>query len=216
MLNTYNSHRLPVSSGRLLSLGCSTVSAMRWEALFDDLEAQLEVEAAAELRAEVAERSRAEVAQVQLADRVRAHTGAELTLRLRDGQLLRGRCRDVAVEWLVLDDGTSATGTAQVLVPLAAVTTVGGLSRAVAPAPGAVLRRLGLPHALRALARNRAPVCVHVDGGTVTGTIDRVGADHVDVAEHPVGEPRRAEAVRGVAAVRLAALTAVRSAVAEG
>lgn len=189
---------------------------MRWEALFDDLEAQLQVQAAAEQRAEVAERSRAEVAQVQLADRIRAHTGVELTLRLRDGQRLRGRCRDVAVEWLVLDDGAAAAGTAQVLVPLAAVTAVGGLSRAVAPAPGAVLRRLGLPHALRALARDRAPVRLHLDGGTVTGTIDRVGADHVDVAEHPVGEPRRAQAVRGVVTVRLAALTAVRSAGAQG
>jgi hypothetical protein len=181
---------------------------VRWDRLFDDLEAQLASEAAADLRSEVAERSRAEVGSLHLADRLRAHVGHAVDLRLRDGSPLRGTCRDVAVEWLVLTDGPAM----QALVPLSAVVWVSGLTRAVDAVPGVVLRRLGLPHALRALARDRATVRLRLDGGEVTGTIDRVGADHVDLAEHPVGEARRPAAVRRVLSVRTGALLAVSSA----
>ncbi len=181
---------------------------MRWDALFDDLEAQLDREQAAEHWAEVAERSRAEFGRIALADRLRAHVGQQLTLRLRNGDQVSGAVDDVAAEWLALTQRA-----AQVLVPIEAVSSVGGLSRAVSPEPGVVLRRLGLRHALRALARDRAPVRLTLAGGAVTGTIDRVGADHIDVAEHPVGEARRPGAVRQVVTIRLAALLAVRSTV---
>lgn len=180
---------------------------MRWDALFDDLEAQLDRQAAAELWSEVAERSRAEVARLHLSDRLRAHEGQVLGLRLRDGSVLRGVCRDVGVEWLVLADGPR-----QSLVPTEATTVVQGLTRAAASEPGVVVRRLGLPHALRAVARGRVPVTIRFDGGQVSGTIDRVAADHLDVAEHPLDEPRRGSAVRQVLSVRLQTLLVVHSA----
>jgi hypothetical protein len=50
-----------------------------------------------------------------------------------------------------------------------------------------------------------------VDGGAVTGTVDRVGADFVEVAEHGPGEPRRQREVSGVRAVAFAAIAVVRS-----
>jgi hypothetical protein len=72
--------------------------------------------------------------------------------------------------------------------------------------------RLGLPYALRGVARDRAPVTMLLREGTsVTGTIDRVGADFVDLAEHAPGEPRRAAAIRGARTLPLAALAFVRS-----
>ena len=46
--------------------------------------------------------------------------------------------------------------------------------------------------------------------GEVHGTIDRVGRDHVDLAVHDRGEPRREGAVREVRIVPLAALLLVR------
>lgn len=177
---------------------------MRWDALFDDLEAQLDRQAASELWSEVAERSRAEVARLMLSDRLRAHEGQTVALRLRDGTLVEGVCRDVGVEWVVLVDGPR-----HALVPTAAATVVMGLTRAAAPEPGMVVRRLGLPHALRAVTRGRSPVSVRFDGGQVSGTIDRVAADHFDVAEHPLDEPRRMAAVRQVVSVRTASLLVV-------
>jgi hypothetical protein len=60
------------------------------------------------------------------------------------------------------------------------------------------------------MARDRSAVSVITDDGAgLTGTIDRVGADFVEVAEHPLGEPRRAGAVRAVHTVALDAVAVV-------
>jgi hypothetical protein len=195
-----------------------TVTGVRWDALFADLEAQLDAAVAA--GDDVAGLVRAEVARTDLADRLRAHAGAAVVLRLTDGQWLRGAVLEAAPQWLLLAEGATgepgghplggSTGR-QVLVPLTALERVGGLSRAVAPPPGAVERRLGLGAALRALSRDRVPVGLLLAGGALSGTIDRVGADHLDLAVHPAGEARRAAAVTEVAVVPFAALLGVRS-----
>jgi hypothetical protein len=115
----------------------------------------------------------------------------------------------VGSQWLLLDEQPGA----EVVVPLGALVSVSGLVRASAApgSEGAVVRRLGLAHALRAIARDRSTVALTtIDGGQVTGTLDRVGADFVEVAEHALGEARRAGDVRGVRAVPHAAIGLVR------
>jgi uncharacterized protein YqgV (UPF0045/DUF77 family) len=181
---------------------------VRWENLFADLEAQLAEADAGTEAGEVAERTRVEQGRWTLADRLRAVPGASLRVVLTDGTRLGGRCVEAAPEWVVL----AVEPTGRVLVPIAALATVEGLTRTVAPPAGTVERRLGLRHALRVLARERVPVRVHTAGTVVEGTIDRVAADHLDVAEHPGGEARRAGAVRAVVTVPLTAVLAVRSA----
>jgi hypothetical protein len=96
------------------------------------------------------------------------------------------------------------------------VLAVSGLGRRTAApaAPGAVAGRLDLRRAVRGLARDRAQVqAVLVDSAVVTGTIDRVGADFCELAEHPLDQARRGSAVQGVTAVALSALAVVRTAV---
>ena len=57
-----------------------------------------------------------------------------------------------------------------------------------------------------------APVQVVLDdGGSLTGTLDRVGVDHVELAVHPTDVPRRSESVREVRAVVLDAVAVVRT-----
>jgi hypothetical protein len=65
------------------------------------------------------------------------------------------------------------------------------------PTPGPTVRRYQFALALRELARRREPVRVQlVDGSAVGGTIEAVGSDYLEVAEHDPGEARRRTAVR--------------------
>ena len=183
---------------------------MRWQGLFDDLEAQFEAAEAAELAGEVAERTRRETALLRLWDRLQPAVGSALTVQVPGAGPLRGRLLDCGVDWLLMEEG----GGRELLVPLAGVLGVHGLGmRAASPdAEDAVAKKLDLRWALRGLARSRTGVALGlVDGSLVTGTLDRVGADHLDLAEHGLGEARRAAAVRQVRLVPLPAVAVVRS-----
>jgi hypothetical protein len=184
---------------------------MRWEQLFADLEAQAGEQEAAEEQAEEASRARAEYGRVLLADRLRGALGQEVSLSCRGAGELAGRLVDVGVDWLLVVDGQQR----EVLVAAGAVCAVAGLGAVTAPASpvGEVARRLDLRRALRGLARDRAAVsCLLEDGSLLSGTVDRVGADFLELAEHPLDQPRRRAAVRAVRAVPLAAVVAVRTA----
>ena len=183
---------------------------MRWQALFDDLEAQLAAAEAAELQAEVADRTRREAGLLRVVDRLAAATGQQVAVALGAAGVVHGRVLDAGVDWLLVEE----VGAREALVPLEAVLGVTGLlaQSGVPGAEGEVGRRLDLRWALRGLARSRAAVALVLrDGSVVSGTLDRVGADHLDLAEHAPGEPRRAAAVRQVRLVPLAAVTLVRS-----
>lgn len=183
---------------------------MRWQGLFDDLEAQFDAAQAAELSAEVAERSRREAALLRLVDRLRPAVGADLVVHVAGSEVVRGRMVDCGTDWVLLEE----PGLREVLVPLVAVLGVTGAGRAAsADEGGVVAKRLDLRWALRGLARSRSGVTLRlVDGSAATGTLDRVGADHLDLAEHGAGEARRAGAVRHVRLVPLSALALVRRA----
>jgi hypothetical protein len=182
---------------------------MRWQALFDDLEGQFDAAQAAELASEVAERTRRETALLRLVDRLRAAQGALVAVSLPGAGVLRGRLLDAGADWLLLDEG----GAREVLVPLGAVLGLTGLGpHSAAPEEGPVAKRLDLRWALRGLSRSRSGVALGlVDGSLVTGTLDRVARDHLDLAEHGLGEARRAAAVRQVRLVPLTAVALVRS-----
>ena len=184
---------------------------MRWEQLFTDLEAQLAEQEAADERLESPSRARAEHGQVRLADRLRGALGGRVSLRCPGVGEFAGRLVDVGVDWVLLAEA----GERELLVAMRAVAAVAGLTVATAPAgeESAVDRHLDLRRALRGLARDRAAVqCLLGDGGVLTGTIDRVGADFVELAEHPLDAPRRRGAVTGVRAIALPAVVAVRTA----
>jgi hypothetical protein len=182
---------------------------MRWQQLFADLQAQFEQEEAAEVRAESASRTRAEVGAIRLADRLAGSVGTRVGLGCGSAGAVSGVLVEVGVDWLLLEESGRED-----LVALAAVRTVSGLGRrTVAPEPpGHVRVRLDLRRALRGLARDRAAVqLVLDDGGLLTGTVDRVGADYVELAEHALGEARRAESVQGVRAVVIESIAVVRT-----
>lgn len=183
---------------------------MRWEQLFADLEAQFPVRNSADGLEEQASRERAEQGRVRLVDRLRAAQGWPVALTCRGAGEVRGRLVDVGFDWLLLRDEQQR----EVLVAAAVVRAVAGLgAETAAPAvQGVVERRLDLRRAVRGLARDRVAVqCVLDDGSTLTGTVDRVGADFLELAEHPADVPRRRSSVTGVRAVVLSAVAVVRT-----
>lgn len=164
---------------------------MRWAELFRDLEGQADAMASAELAGEVAERTRLELSRIRLIDRLRAGEGRDVSLTVLGASVLRGTLVDCGPDWLLLVE----EGGKDALVPLAAVLGIVGLDPRVSAEPGSegvVHARCGLGIALRALARDRAAVaCTVIDGSSIGGTVERVGVDHLELAVHPAGEPRR-------------------------
>lgn len=179
---------------------------MRWDELFADLEGRLVEEDRREFDSEVADRTRRERALVDLLARLAGHEGP-LRLALAGGRFLDCSVSDLGADWLLVD--VPARGT-QALVPVAAIRFVEGLGRRAVTTRTA--RRFGWGYAVRALARDRATVTItDVDGGAVTGTIDVVGADYLDLAAHASDEVRRERNVRGSRSIPIMAVAVIES-----
>jgi hypothetical protein len=182
---------------------------MRWDELFADLDAQVEALQVAERSAEIEDRTRYESGQLALVDRLRPAIGGQVRLRCAGGVAISGRLDRVHPEWLLLVESTGR----EALVAGAAVRSIGGLGP-WSGTPGArsqVDVRLGLRYALRTIARDRSVVRIQLHGGdALDGTLDRVGADFVELAEHPPGEFRRRTEVTGFVTVPHSAIVAVR------
>ncbi len=152
---------------------------VRWDALFDDLAAQLVAAETQDRATAVADLTRAEHATITLVERLRGTPGT-VTLELRDGSAVTGELREAAEEWVLVGEARR-----QHLVPTVAIAAVQGLGRHAQPAPSTRSARLGLGHALRALMRDRRPVQVRTAAGTYPGWVARVGKDHVDLEVAP-------------------------------
>jgi len=185
------------------------VTPVRWDDLFDDLEAQLAELEHADDAGEIAERARAEVSKFRLVDRLRPAFGHRIAVTLIGGHRVEGTVTSVGQAWMLVREDRGP----EVLLPYLAVASVSGLGSltAVPGSEGKVAARLTIGHALRVIARDRAAVVVGLaDGTLLTGTLDRVGADFFEMAEHPVDEARRPGAVAGVRTVTYSGLALVR------
>ncbi|CAH0179364.1 hypothetical protein SRABI26_01392 [Arthrobacter sp. Bi26] len=188
---------------------------MRWDALFDDMEAQLAARQRLDFEAEVAERALVDSAGVELADRLRGSLGLSIRVHVSSGAAFEGVLSHAGSEALVLDEPQH-----QVLIPYAAAAQYVGLSRMAVSEPSAVRRRLGLGSALRGLARNRARVAIFVSPGraeaALHGVIDTVGRDFLDLAVTREGGDRLPATDRQVVAIPFRALAGIRSVSAAG
>lgn len=184
---------------------------MRWDDLFADLDAQADALEVAERAAEIGERTRIEVGALGLSDRLRAALDVALRVETLGGLSVTGTVQRCGADWVLLDEDAGR----EALLALDAIRAVHGLGRlsAVPGTAGVVAARLTLRSALRGIARDRSAVRLHLlDGETFGATIDRVGADFIEVARHPMGEARRRTEVRDVVLVPIGAVAAVRRA----
>lgn len=189
---------------------------MRWDNLFEDLEGQLEQELSAEELDVRTEEERLRLARLLLRDRLFAvHTATPdeaVGLVLTDGSALRLRPRTFGRDWVSGDLLAGAPRGAQGVVPIAAIGSLLLERNQVAASLGVTIdsasagtlaARLSLAFVLRDLCRRRAPLDLRTPVGVVHGTLDRVGRDHIDLAEHAPGEPRRDSAVARVRLIPL-------------
>ena len=197
---------------------------MRWDNLFDDLESQLEQELGAEEGDLLAEEERLRLGRLTLRDRVvvmtRPGEGApeQLKLALRGGIVATVTVGSVGRDWIVGELVGARRGSC--VIPFSAVAgllpTPEQLARSVSAEPAAepavsLSARLGLAFVLRDLCRRRAAVELSTGSDErLHGTIDRVGRDHLDLAEHEAGVPRRAAAVGRIRIVPFSELLLVR------
>lgn len=180
---------------------------MRWESLFEDLEASFGAKADAELAAEIAEATRLERSSVRLSDRLRASRGQEVRLLLRGGRRIALRVGVVGEDWFA-----GRQGHYEVLVPLPAVQSVVGLSRAGEQERSKTRRRLSIASPLRELVRDRATVSLlGVDGTLVEGLLMDAGRDAVDVLPSLPGEIPRKRRTEDIETVPLSAIVLISS-----
>lgn len=194
---------------------------MRWDHLFDDLAGQLEHELQSEESDLQLEEERLRLGRLPLRERLaalRASTDPSLAtvrLRLRSGELHEVRLVTVGRDWLA-GDLEGAPGTHQAIVPMPAIDslllTAQQASVSLDPfTPASELAaRLGVAFLLRDLCRRRVGVTLVTATSSASGTIDRVGRDHVDLAVHDLDAPRRASAVEHVRVVGFDQLLLVR------
>lgn len=170
---------------------------MRWERLFQDLEDQLERESDAEREDLERDEERARLAKMSMADRLRDMAGESTSahpVRLAipscevECSVLR-----VGRDWALVEINSPSArrGTAIVPIPVIrsvaevrAVSDVRYSSRNVSQpvTSSSLAANIGLTFVLRDLSRRRREVMVLSDGLELTGTIERVGSDHFDIA----------------------------------
>jgi hypothetical protein len=195
---------------------------VRWDNLFDDLEGQLENELNAEDLDVRAEEERLRLGRLSLRQRLTmVSTGAgrmrAIRILLVGGQSVTVRPTTFGRDWLAADLLDAGTGEPQCLLPVAAIAAVILLPEQVAPSLAAepesaarLVDRIGLPFVLRDLCRRRKSLQIQTALGVVTGTIDRVGRDHLDLAVHAVGTARRAAEVQQYRIIPLEQIQLVR------
>jgi len=189
---------------------------MRWDSLFDDLESQLERELTAEELDLAVEEERLRLGRLGVRDRVAVLAGLGRRLRVDVGdQAFDIRLGVIGRDWVAGE--LAAPHRTQCILPLPAieslVLSLADIRASLAATPqdddpaGSLPSRLGLPFVLRDLCRRRREVELAVRNGSIVGTIDRVGRDHVDIAVHESGLPRRDDVVTQY---RLVPITTIR------
>ena len=198
---------------------------MRWDNLFDDLEGQLEHELSAEELDVRAEEERLRLGRLSLRDRIVAVVEAQgkddaagIRIVLSDGSMLSVRPQTFGRDWFSATAAGESSRGAQVVVPMSAIASVvftraqAAVSLSATPSElsqTSLPARLTLSFVLRDLCRRRASVDLTTPTGSLHGTIDRVGRDHLDLAVHESGEARRESAVRESRAIPLTQLLLV-------
>ncbi len=173
--------------------------------LFEELEAEFEAGLRREMEQQTVAALRAQAAETLLWEALARRVGSEVAVQA-GRRWFRGTLVASYPDFFVIRDG----GRNQYLVRLgpAVSVTLRPERQPLRLLPSTPRYRFAL--ALRELARRREPVRLGLaDGNEAQGTIEVVGNDHVELAEHDLGEARRETALTGRRFLALAAIVVV-------
>ncbi len=159
-----------------------------------------------------------------------AAAAAPLRLTLTSGGEIRVALIRHGLDWCAVDVHWPPALAGHALIPIVAIATImpsreqlrvslgertdfGNVSEPASPqatVPPRLADTISLGFVLRDLARRRRMVEIHFLGGVSVGTLDRVGADHCELAEHSPGDARREKNVNQRIILALAGIVLVR------
>lgn len=177
---------------------------MDFDTLFQDLENQLERELDAELINRLEDEERERRAKLTLRDRLvslrRSKSAEDICASVRDGRELRCTIKNVGKDWVALDVTEPSELRGPVICALSALRSVRIPNHSVKESLGTpvgevsdhdlsaltgksrLVEKVSLAFVLRDVSRRRKQVILHTTAGTITGTIDHVGVDHMDIS----------------------------------
>jgi hypothetical protein len=177
------------------------------ERVFDELEAEFDAGLQREAEQEAVAAVRAELGSTVLWEQLARRVGCDAVVAA-GARTFRGVTVASYPEFLVV---RAADGSEHLIRHGSAVSVaLPPEPPALRPAPDPATRRYQFALALRELARRREPVRVELaDGTSCDGTVEAVGSDYLELAEHDLGEARRRPAVRARRFIGFAAVVAV-------
>jgi hypothetical protein len=173
--------------------------------LFEELEAEFEASLRREAEQEAVAALRAQAAETSLWESLARRVGTEIVVRAGT-RMYRGTLLASYPDFFVV----RASNRSQHLIRLSPTISVWMPAdrqrlRPLAPAP-----RYRFVLALRELARRREPVRLELaDENAVDGTVQLVGSDYLELAEHDLAEPCRGPSITGRRLVGIAAVVVV-------
>ena len=176
---------------------------MDFDTLFQDLENQLERELDAELINRLEDEERDRRAKLTLRERLRAlhqtNPATVMTAIAKDGRTLTFQVKNVGKDWAAIEVHEPADIGGPLILGLHALTSVNIPLESVKSSLGTpvgevsdhdlkalssnarLAEKVNLAFVLRDVSRRRKQVMLHTVLGQYQGTIDQVGADHLDL-----------------------------------
>lgn len=186
---------------------------MDWEAYFAELEGQFADDVAAEQAAIDVENERVRQAHLDMVSRLRALAAdrAALTIHTTGKHQISGTVRVVGADWCAVEVDTGLIRCIRIEAIHSVLLSSDAVRRSLMTVPpDALTGRATFGYVLRGLARHRTVVLAQfADSAVATGTIDRAGRDHCELAVHDAHTSRRDGDVTRIMMVPFTALDAV-------
>lgn len=155
---------------------------MRWDSLFDDLEAQLAEQGRAQLRDEIAENTRIERATAELSGSLSRFHGCELSVKLAGHTEIRARLGPCAEDYFCLE-----TDLSQWVIRYQAVESI-ALPAATKPAAASSTqgRAIRFSAVIRGMLRDRSRCQIYGIHGLLIaeGTLGQAAKDFLVISTH--------------------------------